>query len=145
MATESKPNYDDAGVFELLSELCSRTASKHCTYNRLSQKRLSSKMRSHSYEIILRKTPKDFPFSPNEPIAELLSYYFVMHQGVKNTAQLKRALELKRAISSIRQKDYGEKKENIYNILRFLIGLKNNIKEEHSLEIYQVKLCYNFL
>lgn len=139
MASFSKSNFDNAGVFELLSELCTRTASQHCTHNRLSQKRLSNKMRSYSYEIILRKTSKDFPPSSNEPIADLLSYYYELHQRIKTTAEYRRAIDLKKAISSIRQTDYGVSKENMYRVLALLIGLKDSVKPDLSSEMYQVR------
>ncbi|KOB72368.1 Gamma-tubulin complex component 6 [Operophtera brumata] len=112
MASVTKTNIDDAGVFELLSELCTKTAAKYCSHNRISQNRLASKMRSHSYELILHKTSEDLPSSTGEPIGDLLSYYFVSQQNAKNTAEFRKSLELKRIISSIRRTDFGDSKEN---------------------------------
>lgn len=135
----SKTNMNDTGVFELLTELTSKTAAKYCTQNRISQKVLSSKMRSLSYELILHKTTTELPLSTGEPIGDLLSYYFVSRQNAKNTAEYKNSLELKRIISLIRQTDFGDGKENVYNILRFIIGLSNSVTEDVSSEMFQVR------
>lgn len=137
MASITKTN-NDAGVFELLTELSTKTAAKYCTHKRISQKHLSSKMRSLSYELILHKTTTELPSCTGEPIGDLLSYYFVSQHNAKNTAEYKKSLELKRIISSIRQTDYGEEKDNVYNILRFIIGLSNSVKEDVSSEMFQV-------
>lgn len=138
MASNTKTNYD-AGVFELLTELSSKTAAKYSTHNRISRKQLTSKMRSLSYEIILHKTTTELPTSTEEPIGNLLSYYFVSQQNAKNTVEYKKSLELKRIISLIRQTDFGEGKDNVYNTLRFIIGLSNSVKEDVSSEMFQVK------
>lgn len=145
MASATKTNIDDAGVFELLTELCTKTAAKYCSHNRISQNRLTSKMRSHSYELILHKTTKDLPSSTGEPIGDLLSHYFVSQQNAKNIAEFRKSLELKRIISSIRHTDFGKGKENVYNILRFIIGLSNSVKEDVFSEIFQVSQIQQYL
>lgn len=136
----SKTNLEDAGVYDLLTELCTKTAAKYCNHNRLSQKRFMSKMRSNAYEIILKKSSKDFSSPKGEPIVDLLSYYFVYQQSARNVAEYKRTVELKNIISTIRQTDFGDDKEVVYNILRFLNGLSNTVKEDLSAEMFQVSL-----
>lgn len=136
----SKTNLEDAGVYDLLTELCTKTAAKYCNQNRISQKRLMTKMRSNAYEIILKKSCKDFSSSKGEPIVDLLSYYFVYQQNARNVAEYKRNVELKKIISKIRQTDFGDNKEVVYNILRFLNGLGNTVKEDLTGEIFQVSL-----
>ena len=135
-----KTNLEDAGVYDLLTDLCSKTAAKYCNQNRVSQKRLMTKMRSNAYEIILKKSSKDFSSSKGEPIVDLLSYYFVYQQNVRNVAEYKRTVELKKIISTIRQTDFGDSKEVVYNILRFLNGLGNSVKEDLTAEMFQVDL-----
>ncbi|XP_063829026.1 uncharacterized protein LOC135078358 [Ostrinia nubilalis] len=125
------------GVFDLLTELCSNTASKYCSHNRISQKRLTNKMRTHAYEIILKKTTKEIPTSDNDPVVDLLSFYLVSHQNAKNVAEYKRCVELKKAISTIRRHDFGENKDNIDSVLKFLVGLSNSVKEDLSPEMYK--------
>lgn len=131
-------NTEDGGVFNLLTELCSKTASKYCNQNRISQKQLMAKMRSNAYEIILKKSSKEFCTTRGEPIIDLLSYYFVYQQNVRNIAEYKRAVDLKKIISTLRQTDFGENKDNIYNVIRFLVGLSNTVIEDLSLEMFQV-------
>ncbi|KAF9424262.1 hypothetical protein HW555_000655 [Spodoptera exigua] len=137
MSTHLKTTVEDSGVYDLLTELCTKTAAKYCNQNRLSQKRLMAKMRSNAYEIILKKSSRDFSSPKGEPIVDLLSYYFMSQQNARNVAEYKRAVELKQIISTIRQTDFGENKEVIYNILRFLIGLSNAVKEDLSAEMFQ--------
>lgn len=134
-------NLEDVGVFQLLSELCARTATKYSNQNHISQRRLSAKMRSNAYEIILKKSPSAYSISKGEPIIDLLSYYLVYQQNVRNIAEYKRCVELKKIISALRQTDYGDNKENVYNVIRCLIGLKNTIKEDLSPEMFQVFYC----
>lgn len=126
------------GVFELLSELCNNIASKYCSQGRISQKRLASKMRTHSYEIILKKTTKEIPTSEKDPLVDLLSYYLVSQQNARNVAEYKRCTELKKVISTIKHKDFGENKDNVYSVLKFLVGMSNSVKEDLSPEMYQV-------
>lgn len=139
MASATKTNIEDAGVFELLTELSSKTAAKYCTHYSISQKHLTCKMRSLSYELILHKTTKDLPSSSGEPIGDLLSYYFVSQQNAKNTAEFRKSLELKRIISLIRQIDFGDSKEHVYSVLRFINGLSDSVKEDVSVEMFQVR------
>ncbi|CAB3244337.1 unnamed protein product [Arctia plantaginis] len=94
-------------------------------------------MRSNAYEIILKKTSSAYSISKGEPIIDLLSYYLVYQQNVRNIAEYKRCVELKKIISTLRQTDFGNNKENIHNVIRFLIGLKNTIKEDLSPEMFQ--------
>ncbi|XP_026730159.1 gamma-tubulin complex component 6 [Trichoplusia ni] len=143
--SSAKSNNEDAGVYDLLSELCSKTAGKYCNQNRISQKRLMTKMRSHAYEIILKKSAKDFSTSKGEPIVDLLSYYFVYQQNARNVAEYKRTVELKKIISTIRHTDFGESKEVVYNVLRLLIGLSNTVSEDLSSEMFQNPFTFGLL
>lgn len=138
--SSAKSNIEDAGVYDLLTELCTKTASKYCNQNRISQKRLMSKMRSHAYEIILKKSAKDFSSPTREPIVELLSYYFVYQQNARNVAEYKRTVELKKIISTIRHTEFGDSKEVVYNVLRLIIGLSNTVSEDLSSEMFQVRV-----
>ncbi|XP_022826638.1 gamma-tubulin complex component 6 [Spodoptera litura] len=145
MSTNRKTTAEDSGVYDLLTELCTKTASKYCSQNRLSQKRLMAKMRSNAYEIILKKSNKDFSSSKGEPVVDLLSYYFMSQQNVRNVAEYKRTVELKQIISTVRQTDFGDNKDIIYNILRFLIGLSNTVKEDLSAEMFQKPFTFGLL
>lgn len=133
----SRSNSED-GVFDLLTELCNNIASKYCSQNRISQKRLASKMRTRSYEVILKKTTNEIPTSDKDPVVDILTYYWVSQQNAKNVAEYKRCVELKKVISTIRRKDFGESKDNVYSVLKFLVGLSNSVKEDLSPEMYQV-------
>lgn len=133
-------NEQNAGVFQLLTQLCSKTASKYCSHSRLSHKSMVTKMRSYSYEIILKKTTKVLTINEGEPFKDLLTYYFILQKNCKNIAEYKRSLELKKIISMIRKTDFGEQKEDIYKILRLLVGLSNTVIEDSAKEIYQVGL-----
>ncbi|KAF9794592.1 hypothetical protein SFRURICE_018655 [Spodoptera frugiperda] len=145
MSTNRKTTADDSGVYDLLTELCSKTASKYCNQNRLSQKRLMTKMRSNAYEIILKKSNKDFSSAKGEPVVDLLSYYFVSQQNARNVAEYKRTVELKKIISTLRQTDFGDNKDVIHSILRFLIGLSNTVKEDLSAEMFQNPFTFGLL
>ncbi|KAL0828859.1 hypothetical protein ABMA28_003768 [Loxostege sticticalis] len=133
----SRDGLPQDGVFDLLTELCSKTAAKYCSQNRISQKRLTNKMRTHSYEIILKKTTKEIPTSDKDPVVDLLSYYLVSQQNAKNVAEFKRCVELKKAISTLRKSDFGENRDNIHNVLKFLVGMSNSVKEDLSPEMYR--------
>lgn len=137
----SRDGLPQDGVFDLLTELCSKTAAKYCSQNRISQKRLTNKMRTHSYEIILKKTTKEIPTSDKDPVVDLLSYYLVSQQNAKNVAEFKRCVELKKAISTLRKSDFGENRDNIHNVLKFLVGMSNSVKEDLSPEMYRVSFC----
>ncbi|KAJ0176156.1 hypothetical protein K1T71_008330 [Dendrolimus kikuchii] len=138
-------NSNDAGVYDLLTELCTKTASKHCTQSRVSRKRLVTKMRSHAYEIILKKCLQELPVTQGEPIIDLLSYYFVSQQNAKNVFEYRRSVDLKKIISTIRRTDFGDSKDHVYTMLRFLIALKNSVKEDCSSETYQKPFTFGML
>ncbi|XP_030023549.2 uncharacterized protein LOC115442605 isoform X1 [Manduca sexta] len=144
MASKKKHLHDES-VYDLISELCSKTASKYCIQSRISQNRLVSKMRTHSYEIILKKTSKDLPACKGEPIIDLLSHYFVLQQNAKNVAEYKRSVELKKAISTIRNANFGEDKESVYRVLRFLVGMRNAVHEDLSAEMFQRPFTFGLL
>ncbi|CAH0625412.1 unnamed protein product [Chrysodeixis includens] len=143
--SSAKANIEDAGVYELLTELCTKTASKYCNQNRISQKRLMTKMRSHAYEIILKKSAKDFSSPKGEPIIDLLSLYFAYQQNARNVAEYKRTVELKKIISTIRHADFGDSKEVVYSVLRLMIGLSNSISEDLSNEMFQNPFTFGLL
>lgn len=128
----------EPGVFELVTELCHRTATKHCAQSKLSQRRLVSKMRSHAYEIILKKSPIEIQHTKREPILDLLSYYLTTHRNIKNVAEYKRSVELKKIISTIRKTNFGNEKEHIYNVLKFLLALTDSITPDFSPELFEV-------
>lgn len=124
--------------FELITELCAKTASKYCIQNKISQKLLSSKMRSYAYEIILKKSVKEINFNSKGAVTDLLSYYLVFHQNIKNVADYKKSLELKKAIVEVRHKDFGEEKEKVYNVLKLLVALSDSVTKNHSHELFNV-------
>lgn len=124
--------------FELLTELCNKTATKYCTQNKISQKLLSSKMRSYAYEIILRKSTKEINFNSKGAVTDLLSYYLVFNQNVKNVADYKKSLELKRVIGEIRQIDFGDEKDKVHNVLKLLVGLSDSVIEDHAHQLFYV-------
>ncbi|XP_075977023.1 gamma-tubulin complex component 6 [Anticarsia gemmatalis] len=136
---------EDVGVFNLLTELCTKTASKYCNQNRVSQKRLMAKMRSNAYEIILKKSPKDLSAVKGEPIVDLLSYYLVYQQNIRNVAEYKRSVELKQIISVLRNTDFGDSKGDVYSIIRFLVALSNTVKEDLSPEMFQNPFSFGLL
>ncbi|RVE44563.1 hypothetical protein evm_010778 [Chilo suppressalis] len=125
------------GVFELLSELSSSFASKHSHQNGISLKRSANKMRTYAYEIILKKTTTKIPSSERDPMVDLLSYYLVAQQSAKNVAEYRRCVQLKKVISTIRHKDFGEIKDNVNSVLKFLVSLTNTVKDDLSSEMYQ--------
>ncbi|XP_063538725.1 uncharacterized protein LOC134747975 [Cydia strobilella] len=127
----------DDGVFQLLTELCAKTASKYANHSKISEKHLVAKMRSHSYGIILGKSSKKVPDTKVEPVSELWSYYFISKQNVKNIAEHKRAVELKNLISKMRNTDFGDEQENVIRILKCLLCLKNSVNVEFSQEMYK--------
>ncbi|XP_052750312.1 gamma-tubulin complex component 6 [Galleria mellonella] len=148
MVLFNKMTPEDDGVFDLLTELCQKTASKYCAQNRIPQKRLMSKMRSQCYEILLRKTPMAVPCLQSvdrDPTADILCYNFVSHQHTRNVAEYKRSVELKKIISDIRDKDFGEYHNCVYNVLRFLIGLSNSVKDDLSVDMYQNPFSFGVL
>ncbi|CAH2090315.1 unnamed protein product [Euphydryas editha] len=128
---------ENLSVYELITKLCEKTAEKFCDQSRLSYKFLASKLRTHSYEVILKKSPTGVPVLKSDPIKELLSHHFVSHQTIKNVAEYKRSIELKKIISEIRNTNFREETDLVNHVLRFLIGLQNSIKEDLSTEMFQ--------
>ncbi|KAM3962050.1 LOW QUALITY PROTEIN: gamma-tubulin complex component 6 [Aphomia sociella] len=107
-----------------------------------------SKMRAKSYEILLRKTTKEIPSIQSlnrDPVVDILCYHYVSQQNTKNVAEYKRSVELKRFISEIRDKDFGEYHDCFNNILRFLIGVSNTVKDDLSAEMYQNPFSFGAL
>lgn len=129
--------------FELLTELCNKTAAKYCNQNKISQKLLCSKMRSYAYEIILKKSTKEINCNSKGAITDLLSYYLVFHQNVKNVADYNKSLQLKRIISEIQKNDLGEERHNVYNVLKLLVGLSDSVAEDYSLKLFNVCIDLN--
>lgn len=128
---------ENAGVYELITKLCEKTAEK-CQNRSISRKLLASKLRAHSYEVILKKSRSGVPVSESDPIKELLSHHFVSHQSIKNVAEYKRSVELKKVITEIRNTKFGEKTDVVNHVLRCLIRLQNSVKEDLSTEMFQV-------
>ncbi|KAJ2951813.1 hypothetical protein O0L34_g13976 [Tuta absoluta] len=133
---ENKMENED-GVYALVTELCTRTASKYAAQTKVPQKRLVAKMRSQAYEIILKKSSIEYNCSKGEPVVDLLSYYLTSQRNVKNVAEFRRSVELKKIISRIRQTDFAENKDIIYNVLKLLVGLIDAVKEDYSSELFQ--------
>lgn len=128
----------EGSIFVLLTELCNKTSSKYCTQNKISQKLLSSKMRSYAYEIILKKSTKEINFTSKGAVTDLLSYYLVFHQSIKNVADYKKSLELKKLIVEVRQKDFGEEKDKVHNVLQLLVALSDSVTDNHTQELFNV-------
>ena len=133
-------NFEDLGVYELLTELCTKTSAKYYVQSGLSQKSLAAKLRSQSYEIILKKSPSESSSIAADPFVDLISHSFVLDQNVKNVAEYKRCIELKKHIKTLRSIDFGDKKGHINNVLKFLIALKNSSEEDLSAKMFQVNI-----
>ncbi|XP_047534081.1 gamma-tubulin complex component 6 [Vanessa atalanta] len=133
----SASGIENAGVYELITKLCEKMAEKYCDNNRLSLKLLASKLRAQSYEIILKRSSTGVSSLKADPIKDLLSHQFVSQLTVKNVAEYKRSIDLKKNISNIRNEDFGEKQDLVNNVLRLLIGLQNSINEDLSSEMFQ--------
>ncbi|XP_038212670.1 uncharacterized protein LOC119832917 [Zerene cesonia] len=134
--------YENASVYELLTKLCEKTAHK-CQQTRNSPKHLAAKMRSRSYEIILKRTSSEVSLPGGDPLVELLSCHFVMQQSVKNVFEYKRCIELKKTISEIR--NLSENKEHAYSVVKFLVKLYNSVPEDTSQEIFQKPFTFGLL
>ncbi|XP_053608311.1 gamma-tubulin complex component 6 [Plodia interpunctella] len=132
-------------VFDLLTELCTKTAVKYTSNIRLSQKKLVTKMRSRSYEIILKKSSEEIPQSTRDPISDMLCYYFVNHQNSKNIGEYKRLVDLKKIISVLRCKCFGDHQDDIKSVLKLLVGLSDTAKEDISSKLYQSPFSYGVL
>ncbi|XP_050343976.1 gamma-tubulin complex component 6 [Nymphalis io] len=133
----SSSNTENAGVYELITKLCEKMAEKYCDNSRLSVKLLTSKLRAQSYEVILKRSSTKASTPKSDPIKDLLSHQFVSQLTVKNVAEYKRSIALKKIIINIRKQDFGEKKDQVNNVLRLLIGLQNSINEDLSSEMFQ--------
>lgn len=133
------------GVYELISELCRKTASSYTTHSRTSQTVLASKMRSISYEIILKKSTLSIPNSNNEPTVDLLSFCFVSQQNASNVAEYKRSVELKSLINVIHETDFGDYKDHFQNVLRLLLCLQNTKKPDLETAMFQVMVNFLYL
>ncbi|CAG4961962.1 unnamed protein product [Colias eurytheme] len=135
--------YENASVYELLTKLCEKTAKKYCQQTRNSPKQLAAKMRSRSYEIILKGTSSELSLSGGDPLVELLSCHFVMLQSAKNVVEYKQCIELKKTISEIR--NLPENKEHIYGVIKLLVKLHNAVPEDVSQEIFQKPFTFGLL
>lgn len=137
-------NLEALGVYELLTELCKKTSAKYYVQSGLSQRNLAAKLRSLSYEIILKKSPSQSSSSQSDPFVDLISQSFILDQSVKNVVEYKRCIELKKHIKTLRSLDFGDKKEHINNVLKFLIALKNSSKDDLSEKMFQVDKSTNY-
>lgn len=141
---------ENAGVYGLITELCNRTALK-CTSNKsVSHKHIVSRMRSCCYEIILKKSSLNAPIltkTTNTPVVDLLSYYYVLQANIKNAAEYKRCIKLKKAINSLQNMEevIGSSDNSINIILRLLLFLKNSVKEDYSREIFESPFSFGLL
>ncbi|XP_045773592.1 gamma-tubulin complex component 6 [Maniola jurtina] len=144
MSFPSRFRPENAGVYELLTKLCENTAAEYCVQSRVSQRALTAKLRSQSYEIILKRSP-EVAAAGTDPIIDLLSHYFVTQQTAKNVAEYKRSIELKKLISTVRCTDLGEEKELFQNVLKFLISLKNSAAQDLSNEMFQHPFSFGLL
>ncbi|XP_013173049.1 PREDICTED: gamma-tubulin complex component 6 isoform X2 [Papilio xuthus] len=133
------------GVYELISELCRKTASSYTSRSRTSQTVLASKMRSLSYEIILKKSTLSIQNSRNEPTVDLLSYCFVAQHNASNVAEYKRSIELKNLINMINKTDFGDYKDHFQNVLRLLLCLQNTRKPDLETEMFQRPFSFGAL
>lgn len=129
---------ENAGIYQLLTELCNKTASNYCVPSK-AHKRLASKMRSQAYEIILKK-PDEVMYRKRPPVSDLLLLYITNSNNAKNVAEYKRALELKAAIETIKETDFGDSKDHVNDAIRLLVGLSNSVKEDFSADMYQVPM-----
>ncbi|XP_059061769.1 gamma-tubulin complex component 6 [Achroia grisella] len=148
MGSFEKDMAENDGVFDLVTALCQKTASKYCGQNRIPQHRFVSKMRTQSYEILLRKTPKAVPCVQSlakDPINHLLCYNYISQQNIRNVIEYNRYVELKKIIGDIRNKDFGEYRNCVDNILRFLIALSNTVKDDFSVEMYKNPFSFGAL
>ncbi|XP_045499705.1 uncharacterized protein LOC123697282 [Colias croceus] len=135
--------YENASVYELLTKLCEKNAQKYCQQTRNSPKQLAAKMRSRSYEIILKGTSSELSLSGGDPLVQLLSCHFVMLQSAKNVVEYKRCIELKKTITEIR--NLPENKEHIYGVIKLLVKLHNAVPEDVSQEIFQKPFTFGLL
>ncbi|XP_013191581.1 gamma-tubulin complex component 6 [Amyelois transitella] len=132
-------------VFDLISELCCKTALKFSSNSNITQKKLVNKMRSRSYEIILKKSDSEIPQTHRDPLSDILCYYFVNHQNTRNVAEYKRSVELRNIISALRHKDFGKNQDLINNILKFLLSLSDSVKKDISSQLYQSPFTFGML
>ncbi|CAH2258947.1 jg12589 [Pararge aegeria aegeria] len=136
---------EEAGVYELITKLCENTAAEYCNQSRVSHKALTARLRSQSYEIILKKSPSEIPETKTGPFTDLLSQYFISQNNSKNVAEYKRSIELKKLVHTIRSADFGEKDEHVQQVFKFLISLKNSAPEDFSNEMFQKPFSFGLL
>ncbi|KAL4711143.1 hypothetical protein ACJJTC_009514, partial [Scirpophaga incertulas] len=132
---------DDDGVFTLLTALCNNVAFKYCHQSNISQKRLANKMRTHSYEIILKKSDQEISSSDRDPVLDLMCYYYTSKKNLKNVAQYKRCKDLKEVIAKIRQTDFN----HLRSVLKFLVKLNNTVKEDIASAMYHKPFSFGLL
>lgn len=125
---------EEADVYDLITELCKNEAEKYINCS-IPQKELIAKMRSCSYEIMLKKSVKEVTVAENQSISKLLSYYYALKTKVKNVAEFKKIKNLNNIITilcNIKNSD------DLDCVLRFLISLKDSIQEDLSFEMFEV-------
>ncbi|XP_048483144.1 uncharacterized protein LOC105387979 [Plutella xylostella] len=143
--TSSENGNEDAGVFGLLTQLCNKTASQYSGQSKIPQKLLASKMRSRSYELILKKYTNETPRSIREPLSDLLFHYYTSLCESKNVAEYNRSIELKKIIDSLKQSESEKDKEAVYQIIRLLVGLSNSVKDDLSDKMFQRPFSFGLL
>ncbi|XP_050668797.1 gamma-tubulin complex component 6 [Leptidea sinapis] len=142
--SESK---NDSSVYELLTQLCVNTAQSYCHQNKtISVSVLASKMRSQSYEIILKKSSSSVPLLSQDPVLNLLSCCFIMQQTATNVIQYKQASDLKTAIGIVKRfTDEKENKDNFYDVLRLLVKLYSAIDKNVHSKLYERPFSFGIL
>ncbi|OWR42859.1 hypothetical protein KGM_207871 [Danaus plexippus plexippus] len=135
----------NAGVYELLTRLCEKTAEKYCVQSRISQKLLTTKLRSHAYEIILKKSSTELCLSGSDPFKDLLSHYFITQKSARNIPEYKKSVQLKKIIGALKSANFGDQEDNIKNILKLLNALQNSVIQDVSAEMFQNPFSFGML
>ncbi|XP_043279074.1 gamma-tubulin complex component 6 [Venturia canescens] len=136
-----KNNEENDSVYCLTTELCKRFIDQHKSVEHpylpiKDDSNKIKKIRRRAFEILLKKSSNEFEnYSPpdTDPVVELLKYTFVLKTALRRFSE---ADELENCLDELCT---GKENlnDNIYNILRFLNGLKSfETKNENILEIF---------
>lgn len=102
-------------------------------------------MRSHAYEIILKKSTKEYPTKKLNPMIGLLSQLFIYQQSTRNITEYKRVAELSKVIQELKSTDFGDCEDDVHNVLRFLISLSDCTQEDQSTVMYHKPFSFGLL